>query len=281
MNLTNRELIDGFDVMQRRWGLRAGTIKMRRWLLESLARDQSLYENTAGDIDGWIDARNVSARTRKTYLSLLAPFYEWMEASGMRPDDPVSKIQRPRLPRMLPRPITTRDLRQAMSVAGPRMLAWLRLGAFEGLRCQEIAGLRREAVQDEAAPPVIVVEDGKGGKQRVLPLHPLVWEALVAYGMPKSGAIFRLDDGRPMTSGAVSKYVSDFFSGLGMRWSAHNLRHWFGTSVYRKTRDLRTTQEMMGHESPQTTAGYTAWSPEVANDAVTSLSIDEEGETFD
>jgi integrase len=71
----------------------------------------------------------------------------------------------------------------------------------------------------------------------------------------------------------VSRQISGFFRALDMEWTAHNLRHWFGTEVYAACRDLRVTQEMMGHANPTTTAGYTAWSPEVADGVVRGLSL--------
>jgi len=71
----------------------------------------------------------------------------------------------------------------------------------------------------------------------------------------------------------VSLAISAYLRRLGVPASAHQLRHWFGTSIYGSTHDLRLTQELMGHQSPVTTAGYTAWSPDVGVTAVTALSV--------
>lgn len=59
---------------------------------------------------------------------------------------------------------------------------------------------------------------------------------------------------------------------MGIAATAHQLRHWFGSQLYAKTRDLRMVQEMLGHSSPTTTAIYAAFNPGDAVDAVQSLS---------
>lgn len=271
----NNELIDGYGRVQERLGLRKSTIQTRRWLLAAIGRNHDLLIVMPHDIEEWIDRRDVSLRTRKTYLCLLAPFFAWLVKTGRRADNPVADIDRPRLARMLPRPIATADLRYAMGVAPARMRAWLCLAAFQGFRCYEIAGLRREGVVDASEPGVVIVEDGKGGQQRIVPLHAQTWAALAAVGLPRTGHVFRLN-GAPYDPSQVSRQISQFFAALDMEWTAHNLRHWFGTEVFRGCRDLRVTQEMMGHSSPNTTALYTAWSPEVADGVVRGLSLGDE-----
>ena len=53
--------------------------------------------------------------------------------------------------------------------------------------------------------------------------------------------------------------------------SIHDLRHWFGTKLYESTKDIRLVQEMMGHESPETTAVYVAFSAGNGAEAVCGL----------
>lgn len=270
----SNELLEGFAAHQRRRGLRAGTISRRDRFLRQLLRSVDPMGATAADIDMWLDGCNISIRSRASYLSQLGVFFAWLTDQGLRPDDPLVKIGRPRLPRMIPRPASTYDLDRALVAAGPRMRAWVCLAAYQGFRCWEIAGLRREAVLDGETPPLLLVEDGKGGKQRVLPLNPVVLDALRAYGMPAHGPMFTLNNGRPMNAGAVSAYMSRWMRDHGFPASAHNYRHWFGTTCYQRTKDLRLVQELMGHSDPRTTAGYVAWSPSDAAAVVNSLGAD-------
>lgn len=271
----HNELVDEFDLVQQRWGLCESTRRIRRWLLNSMSADLDVTAATTADIEAWLDQQNIGVRTRRTYLGMMTPFFKWMHATEQRADNPVTRIRAPRSTRMLPRPITTPDLRYALGVADPRIRAWLTLGAFAGLRCCEIAALTRESVLDGRTPPVLVVEHGKGDRQRVVPLHPEVVAALTAYGMPEYGPVFALRrHGQATCAATVSRYVGAFFHGLGMPWTAHNLRHWFGCEVYAASLDLRTTQELLGHASPSTTAGYTTWSPDRGVAVVAQLTVE-------
>lgn len=61
------------------------------------------------------------------------------------------------------------------------------------------------------------------------------------------------------------------FLDLEIEATMHQTRHWFGTQLYIATRDLRLVQEMMGHASPSTTAGYAAFASDTADAAVAAL----------
>jgi integrase len=71
----------------------------------------------------------------------------------------------------------------------------------------------------------------------------------------------------------MSKTISDYFAELGIAATAHQLRHWFGTGIYAASHDIRLTQELLGHQSPNTTAIYVAWAAVDAAPAVASLRI--------
>lgn len=226
-----------------------------------------LTETTREDILRWLDRRKLTAGTRYTYVSSFAAFFCWASEAGMC-SDPTAKLVRPRLPRLVPRPANGDDLRFALAQAPMPMKAWLTLGAYQGLRCYEMAGLHHEDVLET----VLVVRDGKGGHQRVLPLHPATRSAL-ALVAPHAGPLFLMRNGAPYRPGTISSYIGRYLKQLGIGASAHQLRHWFGTSVYQASHDLRMTQELMGHRDPKTTAMYAAYSPEAASSVVGALSV--------
>jgi len=88
----------------------------------------------------------------------------------------------------------------------------------------------------------------------------------------RAGCSPRLDsEPGPLAPGRISQLASAHLSSLGIHATLHQLRHRFLTEVYRETKDLRLTQELAGHSSPTTTAGYAAWSPEAAALAVAAL----------
>lgn len=249
------------------------------WLVAEEVAPRSLLEVDVEDLEQFLDRRSLVPRTRYHYISALHGFYEWAVVRGVAPADPTLAMARPRLPRHLPRPITDGDLRQAMREAPPQMRAMLVLGAYQGLRCAEIANLQREHVLDTHDPAVLMVQAGKGGHDRVLPLHEEVMPALRVAGLPRAGHLFCYEGTtRPLAPWIVSRRISAYLGELGIDATAHQLRHWFGTKVYAASRDLRVTQELLGHASPNTTTVYVAFSHEDARRAVSSLDVDARAE---
>ena len=266
LELYRRELV--------RRGLASRTIAQRVGLMRRLRRflDRSPITATEEDIQAFLDYLRVGMSTRSIYLASFASFYKWARKAGYVRVDPVEDIVRPRLPRRLPRPMPKADLEWALRGADARMRAWLLLAAYEGLRCCEIATLRVENIRDNEDPPFIEVV-GKGGHERKIPLNPMVEEALRAYGLPQSGYVFVSPRTRmAYRQGTVSNVIASYLRGKGLRWTAHNGRHSFGTEVNDATGgDLRIVQELMGHASPATTALYTRVNQEKAVQAVRSL----------
>ena len=71
----------------------------------------------------------------------------------------------------------------------------------------------------------------------------------------------------------LSVVISAYLREQGIDATAHQLRHWFATEVYASSKDIRVTQELLGHSDPSTTAGYVAYSHVDAAAAVASLSL--------
>jgi len=229
---------------------------------------------TAEQIEGWWNDLDVGPGGRIAYAAHVSGFYGWLVWERLRVDDPTARLIRPRQPRKLPRPIKDDELRRAFALADGPMGAWLALAAYAGLRSCEIATVHREDVDDDL--DALIVRDGKGGKQRIVPLHPEVSSRLAALPMPDTGPLFVDSRGEPLKANTVCAYANRFLhKTVGTPATLHQLRHWFGTRLYRTSTDLRLCQEMLGHASPTTTARYTAWSPERAAGFVNALTVDD------
>lgn len=267
-------LIGGFTRDQRRRGLSEVTIDRRRRILWAFSTwvHGSLSDALTEDVEGWLDSRSLGVRSRYTYVSSLAAFYNWARQVHQIPD-PTLDCARPRLPRLIPRPLSDADLRYGIAQADPMMRAWLCLAGYEGFRCKEIANLRREDVLEDRSPALLVVADGKGHHQAVLPLNPVVEESLRAHGLPAQGFVFTMQCGRPYLPGTVSTYISRYLHGLGIEGSAHRARHSYGTAVWAASKDLLVTQQMLRHADPKTTAGYAAFDQELAVQVIRSLGV--------
>lgn len=255
----------------RRRALAATTIKRRVSNLWCFARavDKPLHTVCKDDVERFLDARRLAPKSLYCWLSDLHMFYRWAVDEGHVEVDPTARIPRPRLPRSLPRPAMTADIAMAVQMADPRMRCWLLLMAYQGLRCQEVAYISRDDVLDTLDPPMLLVRKGKGAKERMEPLHPEVGMALRALPLPRAGRLWHV------TEKTVSQKTNAFLRSLDIDATAHQLRHWFGTEAYRSSRDIRMVQELMGHESPVTTAGYARVVMDDAAPVVGSLSLRE------
>ena len=281
----NGVLIARFVRDMERREVRPRSVEKMGGTVRSFARfldDRVLFDATKDDVEGYIDSRRgrqgkrLAPRTKYSILTTLHAFYRWAIDNELTQVDPTVRVRRPKMRRVLPRPIEDRDLAYALEMANPELRAMLLLGCFQGLRCMEIAGLERQDIMDQAKPAKLRVAEGKGGHERVMPLHPAVLEALKAHRMPpqsRGGPIFTMEHGGGYTAARLSARLRLFFDELDIDASAHQLRHYFGTQIYARSRDIRLTQELMGHQSPNTTAGYVGWDVMDAVPVVASLEV--------
>lgn len=271
------ELFLGYKRDQQRRGHVADSVTRRLRSVGEFAtwiEPKSLLTADAPTIEEWLDSKHIGSRTRYWLVSNLSSFYRWCILEDLLDANPCDRVVRPKMRRLLPRPIPESDLRRALSAAQPRMRAWLCLAAYTGLRAKEIALLDRADVLDHQEPPVIVVTSGKGGHQRIVPMHHEVVEALHAFGLPANGPVFPGRRG-PMKPLSVTRAISEFLHRIGVHATAHNGRHYFATEVYRRSNhDLRLTQELMGHADCGTTAKYAAWDQTAAAGVVEQIGGD-------
>lgn len=203
-------------------------------------------------------------------LSALKAFISFArEQSGMTEAQP-PRMRGPRVKKGIPRPVTPDDaVNLAAMVAdnaaqdwiGARDRAVLLLLYGAGMRIAEALSLTARAL------PLgeVLIVTGKGGKQRAVPLLPLVREAVVDYvakaPWPMNGdtPLFRGAKGGALSQGMVQKAVAKARVALGLPASAtpHALRHSFATHLLGAGADLRSLQELLGHASLGSTQIYT------------------------
>jgi len=264
------ELIDDHLRFLRRSGARKETIKHRRDNLRRLSRALRipLLEATPADLDRWQDGLTVCLSSIQTYTGHVRAFYRWAHETGRREDNPALQLPMPSIPKRLPHPIPEKDLKLAFRCADPIMQVWLGLAGWCGLRCFEIAGLSDSSLIDDEDGMLLRFE-GKGGKERIIPvpedLRPLIRTVAVR------GRWFRTPTGRAANGNYVSATASAFFASIGLPYTLHWCRHRFGTEHYRICKDIRATQELLGHSSPATTALYVQVSQRGVNKGMNQL----------
>jgi integrase/recombinase XerC len=260
-------------------GLAVTTITDRQHALGRLAVSlgSPLADATPADLLGWRRSLEyLSPGSIGTYVGHARAFYAWAQAQGLCDANPAAALPVPRLGRRIPRPISEDDLMCALDSAPRRIRLWIVLAAWAGLRAKEIALLRAGCIQIAAAPPVLLVaaDATKGLNERAVPLCSFAVGEIRAAGLPGSGYAFRREDGQsgPNTPNLVSHLANRHLHRMGIAATLHQLRHRFGTQAYRASgRDLRMTQELLGHARPDTTAGYAAWDRPAALAAMEEL----------
>ena len=215
-------------------------------------------------------AEGLSNASAARELSALKQFIGFARSQAGMPDPAPPRMRGPRVKKGLPRPVTpdeavnlaaTVHADAAEEWIGARDRAVLLLLYGAGLRIAEALALTG------AALPLgeTIVVTGKGNKQRVVPLLPLVREAVMDYlgkspwPAGKSDPLFRGVKGGPLAQGMVQKAMARARSALGLPATAtpHALRHSFATHLLGAGADLRSLQELLGHASLGSTQIYT------------------------
>ena len=180
------------------------------------------------------------------------------------------RLRGPRIKKGLPRPVSPDDaVSLAVMVEDDATQPWIGARDRAVLLLLYGAGLRiAEALSITGAKLPLgetLLVTGKGNKQRMVPLLPLVREGVAAYlalcpwPMAPEEPIFRGAKGGPLNQGMVQKAMAAARRALGLPDSAtpHALRHSFATHLLGAGADLRSLQELLGHASLGSTQIYT------------------------
>ena len=287
MTITDAEAIELYEADMKFRNLQEGTVNVRRRYLSKLSREIGFAACNEQNLTTWLSRPSLSAKTRGMYISTFHSFFTWAlrgaEGKPIYPPDvvdhdadgkpvlvphvPTQDIAKPRTHPRHPRPMPNDDIRNALASADPKVRCWIALGAYEGMRCQEIAFLAREDVNDTTG--VLHIERGKGDKQRFVPLHPEVLRVLQEMPWPAEGRCWPDE-----TAASVSRKGNRFLHGIGIKATMHQLRHAFGPAVYQSSGgDLILTQGLLGHSSVATTQNYAAADVSKASGVVSGLTI--------
>lgn len=232
-------------------GLSVRTIHDRRRVLGQLAAGLGvdLTAATTPQLEAWLATDGWSRWTRVTYSMHTRGFYRWLAEAGHRPDDPARGLK-VRPPKGLPNPVTDDELELALSRSGEPWHTAILLAAYAGLRVGDIAALRR---QDVTAATIRVV-GGKGGRDAMLPCHPRIWAAV---SPQVTGPVVTGATGQPVTAHYLSAKARGHFDRIGLPdVHLHRFRHSFATRLLRAGVNIRVVQELMRHESLDTTSRY-------------------------
>ncbi|WP_028751275.1 tyrosine recombinase XerC [Rhizobium leucaenae] len=226
------------------------------------------------DFRGFLAARRkdgAGARSLGRNLAGLRSLLRYLEKKGLVNAAGASAVRSPKQPKSLPKPLSDT---QAITVVSDeaqmhdepwiaaRDTAVLTLLYGCGLRISEALDLTPEHVRPGATALRIT---GKGNKTRLVPLLPIVVEAveryraLCPYHLDAGTPLFRGARGGKLQPGIIQRGMQKLRSAFGLPDTAtpHALRHSFATHLLAGGGDLRTIQELLGHASLSTTQVYT------------------------
>lgn len=247
-----REHIDNWIDSLKAGGRSDGTLRTRRYKMTHISCliGGSPLKVTHGEIVAVFASQSWKPETRKGYRNTITSFFGWMQASGLRDDDPSDGIPRAKRPKPHPRPCPDRVILEALGKATSKERIMLRLGAECGLRRAEIGSVSSNDVMDDLLGKSLVV-NGKGDKQRIVPLP----DDLAADIEQANGYVFPGRWSGHVEASYIGKHVSRL---LGDGWTAHSLRHRYATTTWQTTHDLLLVSTLLGHSSVETTQIYVA-----------------------
>ena len=244
--------------------------------------DQVMLEADAMRIRGFLahlEDFGYSAATTARKIATLRSFYKWNLKRGAIDTNPMLLIRTPKQAKRLPKAITVEQVDKLLSMPdnrdtlGARDRAILETLYSTGVRVSELVDLNRNDLDMEEQTLRI---RGKGKKERIVPLgtHALAairhyltllepdpqFKALRSRSMiDPTVPLFINKSGSRLSSRSVRRKLDKYLkmAGLDSTISPHTLRHSFATHLLDNGADLRSVQELLGHQSLSTTQIYT------------------------
>ncbi|MCL1820258.1 MAG: tyrosine recombinase XerC [Oscillospiraceae bacterium] len=232
---------------------------------------QFIKDITLDDIYAYLSflsrERNLKQAARAREVAAIRSFFKFLtQKVHLLENNPVAELDSPKLKKTLPRYLKLDECVQLLSNVSGRFKArdYCILTIFLncGLRVSEICGIDTTDIKDDSLRVL-----GKGSKERVVYLNDACLNAIKAY-IPERERLQPLNEkalflsqrrgriDRRTVHNLVKKHLSE--AGLDhTRYSSHKLRHSAATLMLQNGVDVRTLQEMLGHEHLNTTQIYT------------------------
>lgn len=280
--MNNAELLDEFcDTVWLEDGLSRNTLESYRRDLNKFAQWQekqggsSLLQTTHAELQGYLAdlfvVQNAKSSSAGRNLSSLKRLFRYLLRQGKIAADPTLQLDRPKLPRSLPKTLTEQDVELLLTAPDVRTPLGLRdRTMFEvlyasGLRVSELVGLTIGQVSMDMG---IVRVMGKGNKERLVPLGEEALDWLRRYFADARAVLLngKVSDDLFVTArgGGMTRQMFWYLikkharhGGLNKSLSPHTLRHAFATHLLNHGADLRVVQMLLGHADISTTQIYT------------------------
>jgi len=220
----------------------------------------------------YLYGQNYTKSTTARKLATLRSFYKYLTRRGMVAASPLSSIRTPKQEKRLPRCLDLEQVQKLLDAPGDgdilciRDKAMLEVLYASGIRVSELVDLE---VQDLDLQEGVLRVRGKGRKDRLTPIGSQAIGALQRWfearasdprmNGPHAQRVFLNKHGGPLSTRSVRRKLDKYLvmAGLDPGISPHTLRHSFATHLLNNGADLRSVQELLGHQSISTTQVYT------------------------
>ena len=224
------------------------------------------------------EVRGVTTATRARKIVSIRQFWKYLKNKAHLLDNNIAEeLETPKLPKRMPKYLSLDESIRLLieSEKSPRDYCILTIFLNCALRLSELINLNIAQVQADSIQII-----GKGNKERRIFHTPATKKALAAWlevreeMNPQTDALFVTKNGSRVTTRGVQDIVNKYLKKAGLGGcglSTHKLRHTAATTMFRYGRvDVRTLQQLLGHESLNTTQIYTAVDNEQLQSAVNS-----------
>ena len=220
----------------------------------------------------FLNEKGYARRTVARRISALRSFYKFLVRENILEVSPLAKVRSPKLEKKLPTFLEEVEVNELLTLPdtkplGRRDQAILELLYATGCRVSELVGLTLERL--DLGNRFVIVQ-GKGNKERLVPLghsccqalaayYPYRMELMQRYHVEQHDYVFVNNRGGVLTDRSVRRILDKYISQLALRKqvSPHTIRHTFATHLLAHGADLRAVQELLGHANLSTTQIYT------------------------
>jgi len=215
--------------------------------------------------------KQISNRTKARVIASLRQFYNYLEAQKFIQNNPMDKVESPKIERHLPDFLSVEEIKKLFQVFNKgselefRDLTMFEILYSSGLRISEACLLK---VSDLDMDNMLISVKGKGGRERLVPFGEIAGDFLKEYiskirdqikGNRSSEYLFISKKGGPINRKSAWRLLKRYIerAGINKNITPHTLRHSFATHLLQNNADLRSVQELLGHIDISTTQIYT------------------------
>lgn len=236
---------------------------------------KDLLNLATDEIRNFLYDKNIVARTRAHYLTVINSFYNYLVSENIIKNNPVQTIKLPRLPKKLPEFLTIEEVDKLLNIVPTKIYDYRNIAMMEtlyatGIRVSELVNMK---ISDIDFHECFIKIFGKGSKERIVPINESAYNALKNYidnyrifllKTKPSEYVFINNFGNKISRQGFFKILKKLCkdAGINKEVSPHTLRHSFATHLLNNGANLRVIQTLLGHSNITTTQIYSHLSNE-------------------